>query len=349
MLQNGRGASRKVGKRHVAQPKLVRASRVQRATPRLQRASRTHGWLESQHGSDWRSGSVERPTESAKRNHRNADGALHVHHSGPQSDSSVCGAACQHPEHRDIRADYQKQAPDQRPLAQSCGSVLQLVQTSPSRNESLHDPAGESKQPQFLARGRIHGKPISVVGITLRAAYLFGVAVAPDSTFTQKPMRGRPSAREQDWRPPRISGKNHGAGNATDHLHHAAGDKIHGNSQRRARHSEVEVARHSQVARQFWIFQMADPGWAHTRLRESVVKPSSRTVAQIGAYRLMNRAEYLKKDNNCANKRERTRERIAALHGADKNTHRNGKCRRQCTSEQKSKPPREGNARSCLW
>src|SRR5262249_52953563 len=114
-------------------------------------------------------------------------------------------------------------------------------------------------------------------------------------------------------------------------------------------HSEVEVARHGQVARQFWIFQMADPGRAHTRLRESVVKPSSRTVAQIGAYRLMNRAEYLKEDKNCANKRERTRERIAALHGADKNPHRKGKCRGRCTGEKKSKPPREGNAGSCFW
>src|SRR5215831_15796038 len=349
MLQNGRGASRKVGKRHVAQSNLVRAFYAHRATSRLQRASRTHGWLESQHSSDRSSGSVERPTESAERNHRNADGALHVHYSGRQSDSPVCGAACQRPEHRDIRADYQKQAPDQRPLAQSCGSVLQVVQASPSRNETLHCPADESKQPQFLARGRIHGKPISVVGITLRTAHLFGVAVAPDSAFTQKPMRGRPGAREQDWRPPRISGKDHGTGDAADHLHHAAGDKIHGNSQRWARHSEVEVARHGQVARQFWIFEMADPGRAHTRLREPVVKPSSRTITQIGAYRLMNRAEYLKKDKNCANKGERTRERIAALHGADKNTHCNGKCRRQCTSEQKSKPPREGKARSCLW
>src|SRR6516162_1944772 len=349
MLQNGRGASRKVGKRHVAQSNLVRASPVHRAASRLQRASRTHGWLESQHSSDRSSGPVERPTESAERNHRNADGALHVHHSGPQSDSPVCGAACQRPKNRDIRADYQKQAPDQWPLAQSCGSVLKLVQTSPSRNETLHCPGGESKQPQFLARGWIHGKPISVVGITLRATHLFGVAVAPDSAFTQKPMRGRPRAREQDRHPPRISGKDHGTANAADHLHHAAGDKIHGNSQRRARHSEVEVTRHGQVARQFWIFQMADPRRAHARFREPVVKPSSRAVAQIGAYCLMNRAEYLKEDKNCANKRQRTRERIAALHGAYKNTHCNGKCRRQSTSEQKSSPPREGKDRSCLW
>src|SRR5262249_28488209 len=133
-----------------------------------------------------------------------------------------------------------------------------------------------------------------------------------------------------------------------DHLHHAAGDKIHGNSQRWARHSEVEVARHGQVARQFWIFEMADPGRAHTRLREPVVKPSSRTITQIGAYRLMNRAEYLKKDKNCANKGEGPREKIAAVPGPNKNTNCKGKCRGQCPGEKKKNPPREGKARSCF-
>jgi hypothetical protein len=56
----------------------------------------------------------------------------------------------------------------------------------------------------------------------------------------------------------------------------------------------------------------------------------------------MNRVEYLKQDKDCANQRERTRERMAALHGTYEDTHGNGKCRRQCTPEQKRKPPREG-------
>jgi len=42
----------------------------------------------------------------------------------------------------------------------------------------------------------------------------------------------------------------------------------------------------------------------------------------------MNRAEYPQQHEDHPNKRERTRERIPALYGSHKHTHRNGECPR---------------------
>jgi len=57
---------------------------------------------------------------------------------------------------------------------------------------------------------------------------------------------------------------------------------------------------------------------------------------------LMNRAEYFEKDENCADKRERTRKRVTAFDGRHKNAHGNGKRCRQSTSEQQGTPPGQG-------
>ena len=76
--------------------------------------------------------------------------------------------------------------------------------------------------------------------------------------------------------------------------------------------------------------------------------PGGRAVAQIGAQRLMNRTEYLKEDENCTDKGERTREGMAVLHCTDENTHGNGESRRQRAPEQQGKPPREGKAWGCF-
>ena len=62
---------------------------------------------------------------------------------------------------------------------------------------------------------------------------------------------------------------------------------------------------------------------------------------------MMNRAQHLKKDENCADQREWARERGAALHRAYKNTRRNGERRRQHASEQQGGPPRKGKPGSC--
>ena len=62
----------------------------------------------------------------------------------------------------------------------------------------------------------------------------------------------------------------------------------------------------------------------------------------------MNRAKDLKEDEDCTDEQERDCEGIAAVHGADKNTHRDGERRRQRAPEQQGQPPGEGKPRSCL-
>ena len=93
---------------------------------------------------------------------------------------------------------------------------------------------------------------------------------------------------------------------------------------------------------------MTHAGRANAGFGEPVVEPSCRAVAQIGAQRLMNRAEYLKEDENCTDKGERTTEGIAVLYCTDQNTHGNGESRRQRASKQQGKKPREGKARGSL-
>ena len=195
-----------------------------------------------------------------------------------------------------------------RTLAQTCGRVLKLVQAGASGDETVDRPAGEAEQPQLLARGRVHRQPVGVVGIPLRAAHLLGVAVAPDRALAQKPVRRQPRAREHDRRPPRISGEDHGGRDAADHLDHAGGDEIHGDRQRRAGHPEVEVARDGEVAGERRILEVPHARRAHAGLGEPVVEPGGGAVAEVGADRLMNRAEHLEQHEDRAGKRERTGE-----------------------------------------
>ena len=89
---------------------------------------------------------------------------------------------------------------------------------------------------------------------------------------------------------------------------------------------------------------MSHAGWAHASLGQPIVEPRGRAVAETGTKGLMNRAEHLKEHEDRAGKRERTDERIAVLHGTDQHAHRDGKCRRQDSSEQEGRPPGGGQA-----
>ena len=301
-------------KRDVAKTNLARGRRVRRAIAGAQRAGGTHRRLEPQHRGDRGSRSVERPTESAERDHRHADGALHVDDGFPETDAAVGGGARQQPEHHDVRGDDEEHAPDDRTLAQTRRCVLQLVQAGAPGDEAVDRPAGEAEQPQFLARGRIHRQPVGVVGIPLRAAHFLGVAVAPDRALAQQPVRRQPRAREHDRRPPRVPGEDHGGGDAADHLDHAAGDEIHGDRQRRAGHPEVEVARDGEVAGERRILEVPHARRAHAGLGEPVVEPRGSAVAEVGADRLMNRAEHLKQheDRRRQTRADRREDRRAA-------------------------------------
>ncbi len=157
-------------------------------------------------------------------------------------------------------------------------------------------------------------------------------------------MRRQPRAREQDRGPPCISGEDQRGRDASNHLDHAGRDEIHGDGQRRPSHPEIEVARDGEVAGERRILKVSHTGRAHAGLGEPVIEPCGSTVAQIGADRLMNRAEYLKQHEDHANKRKRAGERFAALHGAHEHTHRDRERRRQNPSQEEGCPPSGGQA-----
>ena len=84
--------------------------------------------------------------------------------------------------------------------------------------EAFDDPVGQSEEPQLLGGRRIDGQPVGVVGMALGVADFFGVAVAPDGTLAQQPVRGEPRAASTR-RPPCVAGEHDSRGEATDHLH----------------------------------------------------------------------------------------------------------------------------------
>ncbi len=113
-------------------------------------------------------------------------------------------------------------------------------------------------------------------------------------------MRRHPSAREHDWRPPRVSGEDHGARDAADHFHHAAGDEIQRDGQWRPGHSEIEIARDGEIAGKRWILEVSHARRTHTGLGKPVVEPCRSAIAEVGAERLMNRTEHLEQYEDCA-------------------------------------------------
>ena len=351
MLENGcaRGAcperSRGIRERDVAQADLACRRRVGASTAGAQRAGRPHRRLEAQHRGHRRGGAVERPAESTERDHRHADGALHVDDCFSKTDATLAGGARQQPEHDDVDGDDEQHAPDDGPLAQTRGGVLELVQARASDRKAIDRPAAEAEQTQLLARGRIHRQPVRVVRVALCAAHFFGIAVAPDRALAQQPVRRQPRAGQQERRPPRIADENRRGRDAADHLDHAVRDEVHRDRQRRAGHAEIEVARDRQVARQRRILEVSDSGRAHACLGEAVVQPRGGAVAKVRADRLMNRTQDLKEDEDGAGKRERGRERMAALHGADEHAHRDRERRGQDAAQQENRPPCRGQRR----
>ena len=218
------------------------------------------------------------------------------------------------------------------------------MQRRPARDEALERPARESEEPQLLARGRIDGEPERIVGIALRRANFRCVAIQPDRTLTQQPMRREPRTAEHDRCPPREAEEDHGGRDSTDHLRHAAGNEVHGDAERRPHHAEVEVARGGQVAGELGILEMSDTGRTDARFGESIVEPRSRAVAEVRADRGVNRRQHLEeheRDGHCG---ERSGEPAATLHRRDERTHRDGEYRGQDAAQDERGPPgcREG-------
>ena len=243
--------------------------------------------------------------------------------------------ARQEPEDDHVGRDHQEQAPNHRALAQAGRRVLQLVQAGAPGDEAIDGPGGEAEQAQFLARRRIDGQPVGVIGVPLSRAYFRILAVAPNAALAQQPMRGQPGAGQQQRSPPRVTQEDDCGGDAADHLDHAVGNKIHRDGERRSGHAQVEIAGHGKVRGQGRIFQVPDARWAHAGFGQPVVKPGCGAVAQVGAERLVDGAEHLDQDKDPAGKGQRAGERVAALHGADQHAHGDGKrCRQNAAQQQ---------------
>jgi len=219
---------------------------------------------------------------------------------------------------------------------------LQIVQARAAGPETLDRPCREAEQAQLLARRRVHGQAVGVLGVALRAAHLVRVAVAPDRALAQQPVRGQPGAREHDRRPPRVADEDHGGGETADHAHHAVRDEVHGDRERGPGHAQVEVAGDGEVAGEGRILEMAHAGRAHASLGEPVVEPGGGAVAEVRAHRLVDRAEHLEQDEHRPCEGERPPEGSAALHRADERAHRDREGRGQDPSEQERGPPGDG-------
>ena len=253
----------------------------------------------------------------------------------------AAAAAGQQPEDTDVGRDHQEHAPDDRTFAEARGGVLELVKARAAGDETVDGPAGEAEEAQLLTGGRIHGQPVSVVGIALRGAHLLGIAVPPDRALAQQPVRGQPGANESGRSPPRESGKDQSGGDSADHLDHAGGDEIHGNRQRRTGHAEIEIARNGEVAGEGRILEVQHARRSHAGFGKPVVEPRGGAIAEVGAHCLMNGAEHLKHYEDGAGERQRPGKRIAMLHGADEDAHRDGEGGGQDASEQERDPPGE--------
>ncbi len=347
VLEHGRGGpalrscARRIGERDVAETDLA-GGPLRRPLAGGESAGRAHRRLQTQDGGHRSGRPVQGPAESAERDRRHTDRALHVDDRFPERDASGRGRLREHPEDEHVRGHDEQHAPHDRTLAQAGGRVLQIVQARAAFAETLDRPGREAEQAQLLARRRVHGQAVGVLGIPLRASHLVRVAVAPDRALAQQPVRGQPRARQHDRRPPRVADEDHGGGEPPDHGRHAVRDEVHGDRERGPGHAQVEVARDGEVAREGRILEMSHAGRAHAGLGEPVVEPGRGAVAEVRAHRLVDRAEHLEQDEHRPCEGERPPQRIATLHGADEHAHRDREGRGQDPSQQEGGPPGDG-------
>ena len=179
-----------------------------------------------------------------------------------------------------LAATTRVDAPDQGPLPQPGGPVLELVQPPPVGGEALDRPVGQAEQPQLLGRRRVDGQPVGVVGVALGRPDLLGGPVAPDRALAQQPVGGQPGPAQQQRRPPGEPGQDDGRGQPADQLDQAGGDEVHRDRQRRAGHAQVEVAGRGQVAAEGRVLEVAHARRPQAGLGQPVVQPGGGPVAR---------------------------------------------------------------------
>ena len=118
------------------------------------------------------------------------------HNGCPETQGPACHRGGKRPENRHVGAKHDEQAPDHGPFAEPGRFVLERMQTRAAIHKTVDGPPGQAEQAELLGWRRLNGEPVGVVGITLRAAHLLRVAVAPDAALAQQPVCGQPSAAE---------------------------------------------------------------------------------------------------------------------------------------------------------
>ena len=205
----------RIGECEIAKPDL--AGRRPRGRARARRQIlQTHGRLETEHRRDRRGRAVDGEVESAEGDHRCADRRLGEHDDLGEREHARRGVAGERPEHDDVSCNHKQQAPQDRPLAQTRGGVLELVQPCSSGDEPGDGPVRQAEHTELLAGRWVDGQTIGIVGVALGAADLVGVPVPPHRAFPQEPVRRAPSAREHDRRPPGVRREHDGGGQPSD-------------------------------------------------------------------------------------------------------------------------------------
>ena len=274
--------------------------------------------------------------------HRRADRSLREDHDLLERERAVYRRAGHRPEDDDIGGRDDEEAPGDRPFTQPRGLVLEPVQRRPPIDEAIEHPVGEAEDAQLLRGRGVHGEAIRVLGVALRTAHLRRLAVVPHGAFAQQPVRGEPGAGQERRRPPAIPEQEQRARHASDHLREAAGDEVHRDRERRARHPEVEVARDRQVVGELGILEVTHPRRHHGRRREPVVEKGRGPIAEVGADRLMHRDEHLHEQESRAGKGQRPAEGLTPLDGPDEHAHREGEDGRRQPAQDERRPPGRG-------
>ena len=162
----------------------------------------------------------------------------------PEVDPAVGGRVGQRPEHDHVggapRAPGWTSTDRSRSRVASYCSWCSRVRRAMKR--SIVQPA-RPKRRSSLARRRVDGQPVGVVGVALGGPHLVGVAVLPDAALPQQPVRGQPGARRARAAPTRRSRTARAAEASPATIStRLAGDEVHRDRQRRAGHAEVELA-----------------------------------------------------------------------------------------------------------
>ena len=260
---------------------------------RRQRARRAHHVLEPVDGGDRGGGAVERPVEPAEGDGADADGRLQGDDRRRQRQVAVGGPDAERPERDQVGGQHEDEGPEQGALVQARGLVLQVVEVAALAGEAVDDPVGEPEQAHLLGGRGVDGEAVGVVGVALRAHHLGGAALEPDRALAQHPVGRRPGEHEHDRLPPAVPGQDDGRRHAADEADQAVGDEVHAVRQRRAGDAEVEVARHRQVVGQVGALEVGDPGRIERRRHQPVVERGRRAVPEVGAERLVERADDL--------------------------------------------------------